>query len=134
MLTIPAFSALGAGSYTPNIKTGIIPCGADYNGNGLLDKSEECEWSDLYVLVRNLIDFCLFYLAIPLSVISIAVAGWWYLISGIVESKEKAKDILWGVLKGLFFAFAAWLIVHFMVDILVRPEVKATFPTEQARP
>lgn len=108
--------------YTNKPQGDIIPCDTD------------CTWDHLYVLVRNAINFMLFYLALPLAVISIAVAGWMFLISGFDESKRTAaKDILWNVVKGLAIALAAWLIVHFIVDVLVEPEVAKEFPTEQQK-
>jgi hypothetical protein len=117
-LTAPA-----AEDFTPDNETGIIPCGGKTN--------HPCTFADFYILAKNIIGFCIKYLAIPLATLSIAIAGWYFIISGDKEERRsKAKDILWGTIIGLAVALAAWLIVDAILDGLIKQSIRDKLPIE----
>ena len=80
----------------------LIPCaGAD-----------DCNFDAFILLFSNVINFLLFDVAIPLSALVFAYAGWLYLSSGLKpDQRTKAKGIFGKVLLGIVIALAAWLIV-----------------------
>lgn len=83
----------------------IVPCG----GSG----QSACNFSFFIQLIRNVVKFLIFYLAVPLAAISFAVAGVMILTSGGNTGQvEQAKEIFWNVLIGLIVALAAWLVVN----------------------
>lgn len=111
----------------------IVPCGTDVNNNGVLDKGEKCTFADFYVGIDRLIDFLLFYLALPLAAISIAIAGFMFLTSGDNEGRRtKAKGIIGWAIVGVVVAFGAWLIVNTILKALVE-EGTIENPLEQSR-
>lgn len=82
-----------------------------------------CTFTDLFILVERIITFGLFVLALPLATISIAVAGFKFIVAGDNSGeRQKAKEILINVVIGLVLAFAAWIIVDTIVDALVETE------------
>ena len=130
MLVLAAASPLSADA-------ALVPCGidtnkdgvlqGDLNGNGIMEPQggeEQCDFGMLIVAINNVISFLLFTLALPLSAIMFAYAGWLYLTSGGGEAKGKAKKILVNVFVGLVIALAAFLIVNTIMKTLVRSDYK----------
>jgi len=71
-------------------------------------------------LIDNGIDFMLFYLAIPLATLSIAIAGFKLIMSGANPGeRDKAKKIMWYAIIGLLIAFTAWLIIDLILKALI---------------
>jgi hypothetical protein len=69
-------------------------------------------WNELMLLIKNIINFLLFYLALPAATLAFIYAGWLYLSSGDKPAQRaKAKGVFINVLYGLAIAAAAWLIV-----------------------
>lgn len=88
---------------------GLVQCG---KGNG----PEDCTFEAFICLLRRIMNFLLFVLAVPIAAISFAWAGWLYLSAAGNESKIKqAHEIFGTVALGLCLALAAWLIVHAIV-------------------
>lgn len=86
------------------VSAALVPCG----GPG-----DPCEFSDIIVLINNIISFLLFNLAIPVSAIMFAAGGFMLVTAGGNEGKiAKAKEIFSSVLIGLLIAFMAWIIVQ----------------------
>lgn len=88
-----------------------------------------CTFDDLLGLGKVFIDFSLFYLIIPLSVLSFGVAGFRYLMAFGNESEAtKVHGMVTSTVKGIFLAFFAWLIVssifNFFVNETFNPFVK----------
>jgi len=83
-----------------------------------------CGWNELMLLIKNIINFLLFYLALPAATLAFIYAGWLYLSSGGKDTQRtKAKNIFLNVVKGLVIAAAAWLIVSAILTGLgVKPE------------
>ncbi len=89
----------------------IVPCG----GSG----QSACNFNFFIILIKNIINFLIFKLAVPLAAISFAVAGVMILTAGGNEGQvSKAKEIFWNVLIGLIVALAAWLIVSSIIGAL----------------
>lgn len=92
--------------------SGLVPCGwqnADM-------AAEDCTFEDFIVLAKNLMNFLLFTIAVPVAAISFAWAGWLYLSAAGNESKvQEAHRIFGYVVLGLSVALAAWLIVNALV-------------------
>lgn len=105
----------------------IIPCGiekftAQTTINNVVyeaGQTKPCTWNDLISLINNVLNFILFKLAIPIGAIMFCYAGFLLITSGgDTEARGTAKKIALGVVKGLVFAAAAWLIVHLILDTL----------------
>ncbi len=89
--------------------TGLVVCGG-YYADGT--PQEDCDFDHLVLAADKLIDFLLFTLAMPLSALLFAYAGYLYLFSSVSDKKSQAKKIFWNVLWGLVIALSAWLIVN----------------------
>jgi hypothetical protein len=121
-VTLPGFGgsteALNR-AVTPNLRgqggtgnSGLVPCGFGDNA----DAAEECQFDDLILLAKNVMNFLLFVIAVPIAAVSFAWAGWLYLSAAGNESKVKqAHEIFGYVVLGLCIALAAWLIVNALV-------------------
>jgi len=84
--------------------TGIVPCGTE--------EKDSCKLEHFFTLIKNIINFLLTKVAVPLAAIGFAWAGWLYMTSGGDSGKTKeAKEIMLGIVIGLLIALAAWLIV-----------------------
>jgi len=83
---------------------GLVPCGYG-------DKPA-CDFEALIKMVNIIIDFAIFWLALPIAAIVFAYVGFLLLFHGSEEGKRsQAKHIAWNVVFGLVIALAAWLIV-----------------------
>ena len=91
-------------------QTKIVPC------DGL-----DCNVCSIAQLAQNLLNIGI-YIAVFLSAILFAYAGWQYVTAGGESGKaSEAKKIFWNVGIGLILALAAWLIVDIIMKILVSP-------------
>ncbi len=108
-------------SDTPVKGNGLVHCGksnVDSAGNPVTADTAECGFNDIFVLINNILHFILFIIAIPISAIMFAYAGFLYLTSGGGEQVSKAKGIFSGVATGLAIAAGAWLIIHSILLLL----------------
>jgi hypothetical protein len=70
-------------------------------------------------LINNIINFALFYLALPLSAIMIAYAGFELVTSaGGKEKRGTAKKVFTNAVYGLVCAAGAWIIIKVILSIL----------------
>ena len=108
-------------------QTDLVPCGkpapaGGATANGKVYKAGEivqCEFSDFMKLIDNVINFILFTLAIPISAIMFAYAGFKMVTSGgSTEARGKAKSVASSTVFGLVIAAGAWLIVKTILTIL----------------
>lgn len=89
----------------------IVPCGT---GTG-----PDCNICHLYEGTRQLINFFLFYIALPLTVVAVSASGIMFLISGSSEKlRTQAKSALNYAVIGMLLAFGAWVIVNTILDTL----------------
>lgn len=96
---------------TPGIPDKIVPC------SGL-----DCKCEDLITLAQNIINTGIF-LAIFLSAMLFAYAGWLYLTNEAIGQQEKAKSMFANVAIGLVILLSAWLIVDTLVGSLLKEDV-----------
>lgn len=81
---------------------GLIPC----DGVG-------CHFDDLILLAANVINYMIFYLALPLSAISFAIAGFMLILAkGNPAKIAGAKAVFGYVAWGFVLSLSAWLIVE----------------------
>lgn len=122
-------------TFIPNTslaQSGLVPCGTDKepitpvlnpDGTSTGETGGEiinpCGFNHFFELVNNVVDFLLFYLAIPIAAIIFAFAGIKLVFSGGNASQmQKAKSTMIDVAIGLALAAGAWLIVHTILNIL----------------
>lgn len=95
--------------------SGLVPaCG----GKG----QPECGWLHLVELAENIMNF-LIAIALPLSAVAFAYAGFLYLTAAGSEDKiKKAHGVFVKVAIGLFFVLAAWAIVYLIASTLLQDD------------
>ena len=96
---------------------GIVPCG---QGS---DKANACTFASLLILARNVEVFLLNNVLIPVSVLSIGIAGAMYIGAGVgwFGSIAKAKDVLQNVVIGILLAWGGWAIIYAFVSVFAAP-------------
>lgn len=100
---------------------GLVPCGTQLvdpaaKGADYISVAEGCQFEHFIALAKNVMNFLLFTIAVPIAAISFAWAGWLYLSAAGNESKvQEAHRIFGYVVLGLCVALAAWLIVNAIV-------------------
>ncbi len=89
------------------------------NGSGLVPcDGPDCGFPQILMLIQNVLNFLLKYLALPLAAIMFAYAGFELITSGgETEKRNKAKRIFINVAIGLFFIAGAFLIVKTILGI-----------------
>ncbi len=119
-----------------NIKIGflsllvfIIPALVYAHSSGLTTcagtKNDPCQFNDLIDLIRDIVSFLMFKVALPLSALLFSWAGVLMLTAGGSEEQiKKAKDIFFFVFIGILITLAAWLIVDTITGSLLTPEYK----------
>ena len=117
ILLTPIFSmstVYAAPSIVPNCNTGPLIFKLDSNGKETTEKvfANPCDFNYVMLLINNVIEFLLFYLATPLAGLALCYSGGLMLFSGGSSEKlTKAKAIIKNVVIGYIIALAAWLIV-----------------------
>lgn len=92
---------------------GIVPAGC---------QTGPCGFCDFVTLIDNLIKFALFVIILPVCVIAFITAGIILLSAvGNPQKIERGKKIFFYALWGLILAFAAFLIIHIILVVLVDP-------------
>lgn len=106
---------------------GLVPCGnkkvpitSETTKNGTAATIvNPCDFDYFLYMINLVIDFILFKLAIPLSAIAFAYAGFILLFSGGQAGKRtQAKNIFLNVAIGLILAASCWLIVNTILSVL----------------
>lgn len=78
-----------------------------------------CDFNFFMDLINNIINFILYFMAIPIAAIMFAYAGFDLVISGGEASKRtQAKNIFTNAVLGLILAAASWLIIKYVLMIL----------------
>ncbi len=90
---------------------GLVPC----DGTG----DSKCTFSSFVLLLNNIIDFLITAVALPVSAILFAWAGFLYLTAaGNGSQISKAHGIFKNVFVGLILTLAAWLIINLVTMTL----------------
>lgn len=107
-------------AFTYNPDTGLIPCSNTADDKGVIADSDLCDFNALMTLINNLINFAIFYLALPISAIMFAYAGFIMVTAGesASEARSTAKGIFLNTVYGLVIALMCWVIVHSIFEIL----------------
>ena len=91
-------------------QTPLVQCGTS--------TTKACGFNDIIILINTVINFVFIYMALPISAIMFAYAGFELVTSGgSTEKKSKAKNIFISVVIGLIFVAASYLIVHTILGI-----------------
>ena len=95
----------------------IVSCNGAVAGNGL----PACSICHIAELAQNLLNTGI-YLAVFLTAILFAWAGWKYITAGGDSGQAgEAKKIFWTVGIGLIIILSAWLVVDLIMKMLVKP-------------
>ena len=98
----------------------LVPCGTEsltlYDVTDARRIANNCQFLDFITLFKNVMDFLLFVLAMPLAALLFCYAGFLYLTAQGDEGKVKqAHQIFFYVVIGFAIALAGWLIVKAIV-------------------
>lgn len=99
-------------SYAVDVPSKIVPC-----------TGVDCTFCDLGQLAQNLLNTGIF-VAVFLSAILFAYAGWLYVSSGVenVGDKTAGKKIFWNVGLGLTIIIGSWMFVDTLMKLLLKGE------------
>lgn len=109
---------------------GLVPCGKDVytaetkDANGIKHVAGEvknpCDFNAFMFLIDKAVKFILFYLAVPISAIMFAYAGFLLVTAGgeAAGARTKAKEIFTNAAIGLALVAAAWLIIKTILTTL----------------
>ena len=90
----------------------IVNCGTS---EGNADIANRCNFNSLMALVNKFIGILVFIIAPAIAAICMAYGGFLYMTSGGGEGVGQAKGILIGAFTGWLIAFAAWIIIKFIM-------------------
>ena len=92
---------------------GLVPCGKAADG------SDACTIEHFFIMLSNIFNFIVYWIAAPLAVLMITIGGVMILISaGNPNLAGMGKKILWVSIIGLVLVFCSWLIVNFILTAL----------------
>ena len=95
--------------------TKIVPCDGTSANGGV-----ECDVCHIGQLAQNVLNAGI-YIAVFLSAILFAYAGWQYITAGGEPGKAtEAKKIFWMVGVGLILILSAWLIVDLIMKVMLK--------------
>lgn len=94
---------------------GLVPCGRG---------TDQCEFNDIIILINNIINFLIKSIALPISAILFAWAGFLYLTNaGNKGQVEKAHGVFLNTFVGLVLTLAGWLVINLITKLLTEKEV-----------
>lgn len=97
----------------PDPTSSIVPCGDESRGQA------PCDLCHLYTGAKNIIDFVLFDLVLPLAIVAFLIGGIFMLASsGNPQMLQTGKTAITNALIGIFIAFGSWLIIATVVNTL----------------
>lgn len=104
---------------TPTPPVSTNPTLTTDSGAGLVPCTDKCGFDDILKLINKIVNFLLFTLAVPISAIMFAYAGFLMMVPGSesASKKQQGKDIFLNVALGLVFVAGAWLIIHTILVI-----------------
>lgn len=123
ILMMPSFSLVRAQEGWP----GLVPC-SNTPDNGNISPSDLCDFDAFMKLINIVINFILFYMAMPIAAIMFFYAGFKLVTSGgNSEARGKAKNIFTNAVIGLVLAVGAWLIIKTILSILYYKDIGTFF-------
>lgn len=92
---------------------GLVPC-----------KGLDCVSCDLFELIGNVINFILWKLITPITVVALLIGGLLLLTAGGSESQiARGKAIAWNTVLGFVIAFGAWLIINTILNTIIEGKI-----------
>ncbi len=96
---------------------GLVPC-----------DGPDCGFYDFIQLAKNIINFLMFTVAVPVATLLFMWAGFKYLTAGDdMGQVKKAHGIFVNVFTGLLIALGAWLVVNLLTTTLLGKDVTEIF-------
>lgn len=94
---------------------------ADKEGNGVVPCHDTCGFTDVLVLINNVISFLVTKLFIPLVILMIMYTGVTYITAqGNPGKRANVKSMMMHIVVGMIFVLCSWLIVKTVLGILLR--------------
>ncbi len=94
------------------VDEGLVPCGPGTS-------KTVCQWTDLYVLFKKIIDFAIYNLVFPISAVMIVVGGIFIMTAGDSSSRvTTGKEIITAAVVGLLIALLSWLIIDTIMKMI----------------
>lgn len=115
----------GVGSGDPKSSTfQLVPCTGVVKTDAAGNKTgKECDFADLLILARRLIQFTL-YIITPIVVGMILFTGFKYVTAGgDARLVEDAKRMFKPIILGIILVFAAWVLVYTVLDKLLANKI-----------
>lgn len=98
------------GSFSPDKTKPIVK---------VIDPKDQCNFNSAIELINNIISFILVYLAIPIATIMLLIGGGMFIFGASNSgTRTKAKGVLLRAVVGLVIAFAAFLIIQWLLNTL----------------
>lgn len=108
---------------------GLIPCGDDLNGDGMIKDmqvlgvvylKEECNFDDVILLINAVIKFLIYNVAVPVSALVFVFVGAKLILNQNKESAwSEAKDNFWNIIKGFGIILVAYVVIKFALYALL---------------
>lgn len=109
MLVSPEVTQAGIPFFGPIIPDAVNRCAAG--------------WGGVMLVINNVISFALTLLIVFIAPLTIAYAGFLYVVNPMNPSgRSKANGILWNTVIGLVVALSAWIMVDALMAVLYRPD------------
>ncbi len=100
---------------------GLVPCGRLYDdpSTSEINESKPCQITDIFVLLKNILDFLLWRLGLIILVLLVIATGViFYFSMGGPTTMVQAKSILRSAFFGYLFIFLAWTITNLLLKLL----------------
>ena len=93
---------------------GLVPCGVSENNLAtVIDETAPCSLCHLYLLIQNILDFIMWYIAPIVAVLAVGWAGFNIMISGEQPGlRAKGFGIIKTTIIGLAIMFAGWVLIN----------------------
>lgn len=101
----------------------IVPCGG-HNSDGT--DGPLCTVCHIPKLIKNLIDYMIYYIALPLAAVMFTVAGVFFVTAGENPQKvQQAKSLFKSIVIGILIIFLGWTLVDTVIYTLAGGESRA---------
>lgn len=108
-------------------QSGIVPCGDDVNGDGIVSPSEQCGLCGLVDLAQESLIFAV-YLTVFVGTLMFVYAGFLYITAGGDTGKiSKATGVFGKVVVGLIIVLLAWTIVDTILKAFLNENIERAY-------
>ncbi|OHA45956.1 MAG: hypothetical protein A2828_00845 [Candidatus Terrybacteria bacterium RIFCSPHIGHO2_01_FULL_43_35] len=103
-------------------KAAIVECGNFRDASGT---PIPCNFCDLFVTGKNIVNFLWWDVAFPLAILLLVVAAFFFLISGGNPNLHtRAKSIATAAIMGLLITFGSWLVIGTIINFFANSSVQ----------